>query len=57
MWVINSKYEEESFYRSLEKELFYLIEGEKNLIANLANISSWLFHTIPDLNWCGFYLW
>lgn len=57
MWIINSKYGEPDFYRSLEKELHSLIEGEKNLIANLANISSWLYHTLPDLNWAGFYLW
>jgi L-methionine (R)-S-oxide reductase len=40
-----------------DKELFALIEGEKNLIANLANISSWIYHALPNLNWCGFYLW
>lgn len=57
MWLIQSKYGEEDFYNSLEKELHSLIEGETNLIANLANISSWIYHTIPHLNWCGFYLW
>lgn len=57
MWIIQSKYGSADFYQSLEKELFSLIEGEKNLIANLANISSWIYHTIPDLNWSGFYLW
>jgi L-methionine (R)-S-oxide reductase len=57
MWEVNSKYGESDFYSSLEKELFSLITGEKNLIANLANISSWINHAMPDLNWCGFYLW
>jgi len=57
MWHINSDYHSPDFYQKLEKELCSLIHGEKNLIANLANISSWLYHTIPDLNWCGFYLW
>lgn len=57
MWIIQSKYGEKDFYISLEKELLSLIDGEKNLIANLANISSWLYHTIPGLNWSGFYLW
>lgn len=33
-----------------------LIEGEHDLIANLANLSSLLYHTLPDLNWAGFYL-
>jgi GAF domain-containing protein len=57
MWIIQSNYNSEDFYKDLEKELLSLIDGENNLYANLANISSWLFHTIPDMNWCGFYLW
>ncbi len=42
---------------SLEKEIISLIEDEKNLVANLANISSAIYHGFPGLNWCGFYLW
>ncbi len=42
---------------SLEKEILSLIEGEKNLVANLANISSSIFFSYQGLNWCGFYLW
>ena len=57
MWIIQSKYGEADFYQSLEKELFSLIDGEKNLVANLSNISSWIYHAMPDLNWSGFYLW
>ena len=58
MWIIQSDYQNKSeYFKTLEKELFSLIEGEKNLIANLANISSWVYHSFPDLNWCGFYLW
>lgn len=57
MWNIHSKYGDKDFYQSLEKELNSLIDGEKNLIANLANISSWIYHAFPDLNWSGFYLW
>ena len=44
-------------FQSLEKELISLIEDEKNLVANLANISSSIYHAYPGLNWCGFYLW
>lgn len=44
-------------FESLEKEIVSLIEGEKNLVANLANISSSIYHAFPGLNWCGFYLW
>ena len=57
MWIIEAKYGEKDFYLKLEKEIFSLIDDEKNLIANLANISSWIYHTMPNLNWCGFYLW
>jgi GAF domain-containing protein len=57
MWIIQSKYGSDNFYENLEKELSSLIDGEKNLIANLANISSWIYHSFPDLNWSGFYLW
>jgi GAF domain-containing protein len=34
-----------------------LIEGEGNLVANLANLSALFFQFIPGLNWAGFYLW
>lgn len=57
MWIIHSRYGSSDFYPSLEKEILSLIDGEKNLIANLANISSWIYHSMPDLNWSGFYLW
>jgi L-methionine (R)-S-oxide reductase len=57
MWMIQSQYGKSDFYSTLERELLSLIEGEKNKVANLANISSWIFHAVPDLNWCGFYLW
>jgi L-methionine (R)-S-oxide reductase len=58
MWTPSSKYtNSEEYFSSLHRELLSLIEGEKNLIANLANISSWIYHTFPQLNWCGFYLW
>lgn len=57
MWIIQSKYGTPDFFQSLEKELFSLVDGENNLVANLSNISSWIYHAMPDLNWCGFYLW
>ncbi|HEU4485199.1 MAG TPA: GAF domain-containing protein [Povalibacter sp.] len=43
-------------YRQLASELRSLIEGEPDFIANLANASALLFHSLPDLNWAGFYL-
>jgi GAF domain-containing protein len=34
-----------------------LIEGEPDLVANLANLSALIWQSLPDLNWAGFYLW
>ena len=32
-----------------------LFEDERDLTANAANLASLVFHTLPDLNWAGFY--
>ena len=32
-----------------------LLEGESDIIANLANASALVFDTVEDLNWAGFY--
>ena len=32
-----------------------LLHGERDRIANAANLASLIFHTLPDLNWAGFY--
>ena len=32
-----------------------LLEGERDPIANAANIAALLWHGLPDLNWAGFY--
>jgi L-methionine (R)-S-oxide reductase len=45
-----------ALYASLAEETRALLEGESDLIANSANLSSLLFHTLPDLNWAGVYL-
>lgn len=34
-----------------------LLDGETDLIANLANISALLYHTMENINWAGFYLY
>ena len=43
-------------YSSLSAQLRSLLEGESDFIANAANVSSLLYHSLPDLNWAGFYL-
>jgi len=44
-----------SFYHELGRQLAALIEGERDLIANTANMSALIYHGLPDLNWAGFY--
>ena len=43
-------------YRELAAQLRALIDGERDPIANLANAAALIFHALPSLNWCGFYL-
>jgi L-methionine (R)-S-oxide reductase len=42
-------------YDQLASQLSSLLAGERDLIANAANSSSLIFHSLPDLNWAGFY--
>ncbi len=42
-------------YQNLSAQLASLLEDERDLIANAANFSSLIYHTLPDLNWAGFY--
>ena len=43
-------------YTNLQLQLRSLLEGERDFIANAANFSSLLYHSLPDLNWAGLYL-
>ena len=45
-----------ALYAQLAGELSGLIDGERDFIANLANSAALLYHSLPDLNWAGFYL-
>ncbi len=42
-------------YRELEKQLRALLHGERDFIANCANTTALLWHSLPDLNWAGVY--
>jgi L-methionine (R)-S-oxide reductase len=44
-------------YASLLLQLRSLLADERDLIANSANLSSLLYHSLPDLNWAGFYFY
>src|SRR5215510_3988872 len=50
--TVSSKSE---LYDQLATQLSSLLAGERDLIANAANFSSLIFHSLPDLNWVGFY--
>src|SRR5579872_4895967 len=43
------------FYRELRAQLGALLEGEQDSIANAANTAALLYHSLPDVNWVGFY--
>lgn len=44
-----------SQYEQLDAQARALLAGESDRIANAANLSSLVFHALPDLNWVGFY--
>jgi len=44
-------------YVHLAEQLRGLLEGERDFIANAANCAALLYHSLPDLNWAGFYLY
>ncbi|KRF01964.1 diguanylate cyclase [Frateuria sp. Soil773] len=44
-------------YADLLEQARGLLAGERDLIANAANFGALLFHSLPDLNWAGFYLY
>jgi len=44
-------------YVHLAEQLRSLLEGEHDLIANAANFAALLYHSLPDVNWIGFYLY
>lgn len=45
-----------SDYNALNAQLAALVEGVPHPISNLSNAAALLFHSLPDLNWAGFYL-
>ena len=47
----------QSEYERLAAQAEALVSGEKDLIANMANISALLFNHLEKVNWAGFYLY
>ncbi|GAA5047614.1 GAF domain-containing protein [Nocardia callitridis] len=44
-------------YRQLTEQAAGLVSGESDRVANAANLSSLVYHSLPDLNWVGFYFY
>ena len=42
-------------HSTLAEQARALLHGERDLTANAANLAALVFHTLPDLNWAGFY--
>ena len=42
-------------YAELHVQALALLDGERDPLANAANLVALVFHTLPDLNWVGFY--
>ena len=44
-------------YEQLLAQARGLMQGERDRVANAANLSALVFHALPDLNWVGFYFY
>lgn len=44
-------------YQQLAQQARALMDGERDRIANAANMSALVMHALPDLNWAGFYFY
>lgn len=44
-------------YAQLAAQARALLSGESDRTANAANLSALIYHTLPDLNWAGFYFY
>jgi L-methionine (R)-S-oxide reductase len=57
MHVINSdpSLSKAGIYREIGVQLSGLFSGERNALANTANMCALLYQMLPDVNWVGFY--
>jgi L-methionine (R)-S-oxide reductase len=44
-------------YLQLAQQARALVEGERDRVANAANLSALVYHALPQLNWVGFYFY
>lgn len=52
----NTPTDKREHYAELQQQLRGMLAGEMDLIANAANFSALVYHSLPALNWAGFYL-
>jgi len=52
LFAVRSKKER---YDRIKEFVVALLQGEQDFIANSANLSALLWHTLPDINWVGVY--
>jgi GAF domain-containing protein len=46
---------QEEMHDELFRQAQGLLQGERDLVANAANLSALIWQIVPDLNWAGFY--
>jgi L-methionine (R)-S-oxide reductase len=44
-------------YAELADQARGLLHGERDRVANAANLAALVYHSLPDLNWAGFYFY
>jgi L-methionine (R)-S-oxide reductase len=54
--IVDPNLPKPALYAEITAQVQALTAGERDLVANLANTASLLYHSMPDLNWVGFYL-
>jgi L-methionine (R)-S-oxide reductase len=55
MFAVSSRADPAAALSELADQARALLEGERDPVANAANLSALIFATVPDLNWAGFY--
>jgi L-methionine (R)-S-oxide reductase len=51
-----SKLPKTELYQELADQISALIQDETDPVANMANCAALIYHSVPRLNWAGFYL-
>ncbi|SFF24014.1 GAF domain-containing protein [Fontimonas thermophila] len=48
-------HDKRALYDELAQQAASLLHGERDIVANAANLAALIWHGVPDLNWAGFY--